>query len=246
MANVAPVEDGKVVDITNSSSTKKESSSALGKDDFLQLLVAQMKYQDPMEPTSNTEYIQQYATYSELEQMMNMSESMDLQRASGLVGQTVHVDYETATGEDKSVEGVVDFVYYENGTPFVSIGGEKYKAEDVTYVYDATYVAAITAAKEWTDAMDKLPALEDITIKDYDTVANLFTEYSKYSDYTKSFIDDKYEEVLTKYVEKVVALKGDDTTTDGDTTTGGTEGGEGTEGSEGTGSTEGTEGSTTA
>ena len=89
MALSAIVEEGKLIDAASVEKKAKESSSSLGKDDFLQLLVAQMKYQDPMEPTSNTEYIQQYATYSELEQMMNMSETMDLQRASGLVGQMV-------------------------------------------------------------------------------------------------------------------------------------------------------------
>ena len=77
MGVAAIVEDGKITNAKSTTSTK-EKSSTLGKDDFLQLLVAQMKFQDPLEPTSNTEYIAQYATFSEVEQIQNMSKSMDL------------------------------------------------------------------------------------------------------------------------------------------------------------------------
>lgn len=216
MALSAIVEDGKLIDSASIEKKASESSSSLGKDDFLQLLVAQMKYQDPMEPTSNTEYIQQYATYSELEQMMNMSETMDLQRASGLVGQMVHVEFTTEAGIDKSVEGVVDYVYYESGTPFVSINGELYKAEDVVSVYDATYVEATELANAWIKSFKELPALEDVTVGDYDSVANLYTALEQFSDYTKGFIDDEMETTLQSYVDKVVALKKNEEGTEGE------------------------------
>ena len=75
MANIAQVVDGKVVETTSQESlknTKKASGNTLDKEAFLQLLVAQMKYQDPLQPTSNTEYISQYATFSQVEQMQNM------------------------------------------------------------------------------------------------------------------------------------------------------------------------------
>ncbi len=214
MALSAIVEEGKLIDSASIEKKASESSSSLGKDDFLQLLVAQMKYQDPMEPTSNTEYIQQYATYSELEQMMNMSETMDLQRASGLVGQMVCVEFTTDAGIDKVVEGVVDYVYYESGTPFVSINGELYKAEDVTNVYDATYVEATELASAWIKEFNKLPRLEDVTVSDYDKVAALYTSLEQFSDYTKGFIDDEMETKLKTYVDKVVALKKNETTTE--------------------------------
>ena len=85
MSVSAVVNDGV---ITNGSSKTSSSSSTSGttnsiaaqKDQFMQLLVAQMKYQDPLEPTSNTEYIQQYATFSELEQMQNMGNDRNTDR----------------------------------------------------------------------------------------------------------------------------------------------------------------------
>ena len=214
MALSAIVEEGKLLDSISIEKKANEASSSLGKDDFLQLLVAQMKYQDPMEPTSNTEYIQQYATYSELEQMMNMSETMDLQRASGLVGQMVCVEFTTDAGIDKVVEGIVDYVYYESGTPYVSINGELYKAEDVTSVYDATYVEATELANAWIKSFKELPQLEDVTAGDYEKVATLYASLEQFSDYTKGFINDEMEAELKAYVDKVVALKKNETTGD--------------------------------
>ena len=71
MSLMAPIEDGKFVESASQSSLSKTNSANndMDKDAFLQLLVAQMKYQDPLQPTSNTEYISQYAQFSQVEQM---------------------------------------------------------------------------------------------------------------------------------------------------------------------------------
>ncbi len=50
--------------------------SVLTKDGFLKLLVAQLKYQDPLHPLNNDQFIQENTMFSQLEQLMNMSKSM--------------------------------------------------------------------------------------------------------------------------------------------------------------------------
>ena len=111
----------------------------MDKEAFLQLLVAQMKYQDPLEPTSNTEYIAQYAQFSQVEQMQNMSNSMDLQRASSLLGKEVYIKTTTSSGDTKLVQGKVDYVSYENNKANLYINEKKYAIEDLDSVVDTDY-----------------------------------------------------------------------------------------------------------
>jgi len=86
----AQVIDGKFVEPADLSKNLS-GGNTMDKDSFLKLLVAQMKYQDPLEPTSNTEFIAQYATFSQVEQLQNMATNMEMSRASSFVGQTVNI-----------------------------------------------------------------------------------------------------------------------------------------------------------
>ena len=56
---------------------KNNRNDALGKDAFLQLLVTQMQYQDPLDPQDNSEYLSQLAQFSALEQMSSVSSSLE-------------------------------------------------------------------------------------------------------------------------------------------------------------------------
>ena len=144
----AVVKDGQIQETASQSSVQKASgNNGMDKDAFLQLLVAQMKYQDPLEPTSNTEYISQYATFSQVEQMQNMAASMELSRASSMVGKLVNVETTNSNGETKQVQGMVEYVTYENNKAYVSIDGTLYSADDVVAVVDETYQDAYDLAQ---------------------------------------------------------------------------------------------------
>jgi len=56
----------------------REAQKDLGKDAFMQLLISQMSYQDPLEPMENTEFISQLAQFSALEQQQNIATGIEL------------------------------------------------------------------------------------------------------------------------------------------------------------------------
>jgi len=59
--------------------------NSLGKDDFLKLLITQMRNQDPLSPMQNQEFIAQLAQFSSLEQMQNINEKLDASTSSDLL-----------------------------------------------------------------------------------------------------------------------------------------------------------------
>lgn len=112
------------------------STSSLDKNAFLQLLVAQLSCQDPLEPASDTEFIAQLAQFTMLEQITALNTTTGTGQAYSLMGKYVSVD-KTGQGTDY-IFGLVDGVTIKDGTTYLVIGDGEYAYENV--------VAAINAA----------------------------------------------------------------------------------------------------
>ena len=74
------------VTTTNTSDTSSQGATGLGsaptEDEFLQLLVAQLQNQDPMNPTDSTQFVSQLAQFSELEQVIAIRQDLDKSTAA--------------------------------------------------------------------------------------------------------------------------------------------------------------------
>lgn len=139
-----PVDNGKVLqnNATTTTAEKKETKGTtdLGQDAFLQLLVCEMQHQDPLEPTTNTEWISQMATFSQLEELQALSKTTENTQIFSLVGKNVVVSTEDASGKTTLKEGIVDFISMSGGKAQFSIEGELYSMEELYSVVDADYL----------------------------------------------------------------------------------------------------------
>lgn len=201
----------------------------MGYDQFLTLLCAEMQYQDPLEPTSNTEYVAQLATFSQLEAMLGMQDTQKNEMANNLVGKYVilKVSDET-TGKTSYVDGKVDYVMYqEDGSQMLSVNNKLYSIDTLDTVADSDYYEAIGYAKTISNMLAQLPDIENITTKYSGAIEQIRKVYDGMTDYQKSFVSESDLAKLKKYEQKIKDLGGDtsddtktdDTKTDTDTKT---------------------------
>jgi len=142
MAMIQPVTNGQMEEKKAIESTAKDrtGTSELGKDAFLQLLVAQMKYQDPLNPTSDTEYISQLAQFSQLEQLQNLATTNENSQMLSMVGSEVKVMTEKDDGTIVYKEGVVSGVTVSGGKAYLNVDGGLYDSEHIAEVYEKGYL----------------------------------------------------------------------------------------------------------
>nr|WP_267915058.1 flagellar hook assembly protein FlgD [Borreliella garinii] len=134
-----------VSNLTNSSKIKKESDFKvenvsnkvnLGKDDFLKLLITQLRYQDPTNPMKDKEFISQMAQFSALEQMTNMSKSFErlssslgIRRDLDLLGKVIKFQH----GDGEVVKGRVTNIK-TGAVPQVMVNGNYYVYKNILSV----------------------------------------------------------------------------------------------------------------
>jgi len=141
---IQSVVDGKITSNTATDSTaeKKETrgTTDLGYDAFLQLLIAEMQHQDPLEPTTNTEWISQMATFSQLEELQSLSNTTENSQIFSLVGQNVIISTEDVSGNTTLKSGVVDFISMSGGKAKFSVNGALYSLDQLYSVVDGEYL----------------------------------------------------------------------------------------------------------
>ncbi|GGO77962.1 flagellar hook assembly protein FlgD [Nocardioides deserti] len=130
------------------------TGSSADKDMFLQLMVAQMKYQDPMNPTDSSQFLSQTAQFTALEKMQEVADQTALLLgaslafgASGMVGRTVTYGHEDGTTGTGTVTGVT----FGAGGPVLDVDGTEVPLSLVQQVRDT---AAPIAPGSPTDATD--------------------------------------------------------------------------------------------
>lgn len=155
----------------NSTSSKTEANDALGKDAFLQLLVAEMQYQDPLEPSSNTDYIAQLATFSQVESINNMQLTYQQTQGSALVGKAVIMKTENSAGENGNICGRVDYMVTRDSKVYLSVNNSLYDINDLDTVLEEDYYQNVVLKNQTGSHVSKDDVLKDtasVTDKDID------------------------------------------------------------------------------
>lgn len=141
---------------TETYQNKNTNKNELGKDAFLQLLVTQLQYQDPLDPVDNTQMVSQLAQFSALEQMQNLStiaSTMSNTQALSLAGKNVILEVGKSLGSENTtmVGGRVDFVQIVDGKAKLSIHGKLYDYADLDSVVDDGYLSELLGNGDATE-----------------------------------------------------------------------------------------------
>lgn len=130
---------------------RRTPSPDLGKDEFMKILMTQLQNQDPLNPMEDKDFIAQMATFSSLEQMMNMSQSIDTLVQSQLISPVIqyshmigkevsYQSFDEDTGEKEDIiSSKVVAVSQQEGWAILELeNGEKIYADSILQVSDST------------------------------------------------------------------------------------------------------------
>jgi len=116
----------------------RKAGGDMGKHDFLMLLSAQLRFQDPLNPQSDSDFAAGLAQFSSLEQMQNMNSTLEAMahgQSFSLVGQFVIAEA-MIDGVWKEIPGVVDSIFMKNGVTFAQIGEHVVPVSSIKEVFD--------------------------------------------------------------------------------------------------------------
>ncbi len=195
---------------TSGDSLKKneKNKNAVDSDMFLTLLVAEMQNQDPLEPTSNTEWVSQYATFTQVQKMSEMAEAVDVLRANELIGKEVIVKTtSTDTGEVNYKQGIVDFVEIENGKPLLVIDNAKYSISDLDTIVSTEYSQAYGKYSTFKGMIDSLPDVAYADKSYENVIQGAFDFYNTMNDYEKNYMAFYGADQMEKFTQWKLELE---------------------------------------
>jgi flagellar basal-body rod modification protein FlgD len=117
--------------------TAQSTAGALGKDDFLKLLVTQLQHQDPLNPMEDKDFIGQMAQFSSLEQITNLTRSMERMSLSSEMSQAVALighEVTYSTGKDTTATGTATAVTMNAGDVKITIGETEVSLDQIRSV----------------------------------------------------------------------------------------------------------------
>lgn len=131
---------GSTSSATNAGSGAATAANAydrLGKNEFLNLLVAQLRNQDPMKPMEDRDFIAQLAQFNSLEMLQNLDQRLEdlagaqmLAQAASLIGKQV----EAGLADGTTISGEVSEVRVISGVPKLLVGEQEVEMGAVTLV----------------------------------------------------------------------------------------------------------------
>ncbi len=116
--------------IGSANSSSLSGSSLLQPNTFLSLLVAELRYQDPMNPTDSASFMSQLAQLSQVEQLQSLASSSTIGSAASLIGKTI-----TGTDSNGSViTGQVTGVTHSSSGVALDLGTDVIDLSAVTQI----------------------------------------------------------------------------------------------------------------
>jgi flagellar basal-body rod modification protein FlgD len=129
IANTPPPAAGTQTTGTTSAPATAAQAAILGKDDFLKLLVTQLRNQDPMNPVEDRDFMAQMAQFSSVEQLSNLAGSMERMSVASQATQSVALIGRTITWkrDDGTIgEGVAQSVAFgTDGKITIAVGEDQ-------------------------------------------------------------------------------------------------------------------------
>ena len=118
-------------------SSKLGAAAGMGKDDFMKLLMEQLKNQDPMKPMEDKEFITQLAQFSSLESFETLTEQMEALTGSQMLVQAATLIGKQATAKLASgevVTGTISQVKMIDGKPTAVVNGKDIDTSLITTI----------------------------------------------------------------------------------------------------------------